>query len=166
MPAGGGSRVRRGAGSGHLGECCLRRLGGDPGDGVGEQSHRKSLAQRVEDRRVSGSATCEFELTLAPFGDGGWYWFDLIADEEGMVLDAASWLVPSHGRPVGRVTLGVTTFNRPDYCVNTIRTIAEADGFDDVLAMVERTCDVDIALRWGTGYDAKRWRCDRQCLIH
>lgn len=97
------------------------------------RTNARGVAQRVEDRRVSGSATCEFELTLAPFGDGGWYWFDLIADEEGMVLDAASWLVPSHGRPVGRVTLGVTTFNRPDYCVNTIKTIAEADGLDEVL---------------------------------
>ena len=97
------------------------------------RTNARGVAQRVEDRRVSGSATCEFELTLAPFGDGGWYWFDLIADEEGMVLDAASWLVPSHVRPVGRVTLGVTTFNRPDYCVNTIKTIAEADGLDEVL---------------------------------
>lgn len=96
------------------------------------RSNARGVAQRVEDRRVKGTATNDFELTLAPFGDGGWYWFDLIADDDGMTLVQASWSVPDD-RPVGTVTLGVTTFNRPDYCVNTIRTIAGADGFDDVL---------------------------------
>ena len=97
------------------------------------RSNARGISQRVENVRLpGGSQTSEFDLTLAPFGDGGWYWFDLIADEEGMVLDSAAWSVPDTA-PQGTVTLGVTTFNRPDYCVNTIRTIAEADGFDDVL---------------------------------
>lgn len=97
------------------------------------RSNARGVAQRVEDRRVEGTDTHEFELTLAPFGDGGWYWFDLISDDEGMILDEASWLVPSGDRHVGRVTLGVTTFNRPDYCVNTIKTIAAAQELDAVL---------------------------------
>lgn len=96
------------------------------------RSNARGISQRVEDRRVKGTQTSEFDLTLAPFGDGGWYWFDLIADDDGMVLTQAAWSVPDD-RPAGTVTLGVTTFNRPDYCVNTIRTIADADGFDDVL---------------------------------
>ena len=97
------------------------------------RSNARGISQRVENVWLpGGSQTSEFDLTLAPFGDGGWYWFDLIADEEGMVLDSAAWSVPDTA-PQGTVTLGVTTFNRPDYCVNTIRTIAEADGFDDVL---------------------------------
>ncbi|KAA9395751.1 glycosyltransferase family 2 protein [Kocuria coralli] len=96
------------------------------------RSNARGISQRVEDRRVRGGEVNDFELTLAPFGDGGWYWFDLIADDEGMTLEGASWSVVDD-RPAGTVTLGVTTFNRPDYCVNTIRTIAGADGLDDVL---------------------------------
>ncbi|WP_407656942.1 glycosyltransferase [Kocuria soli] len=96
------------------------------------RSNARGISQRVEDRRLKGTDTSEFELTLAPFGDGGWYWFDLIADDEGMTLTSAAWSVPDD-RPAGTVTLGVTTFNRPDYCVNTIKTIAGADGFDQVL---------------------------------
>jgi galactofuranosylgalactofuranosylrhamnosyl-N-acetylglucosaminyl-diphospho-decaprenol beta-1,5/1,6-galactofuranosyltransferase len=97
------------------------------------RSNARGVSQRVEDRRVEGGQSSEFELTLAPFGDGGWYWFDLIADESGMELVEAAWLVPAAGRATGRVTLGITTFNRPDYCVNTIRTIAAAEGLDEVL---------------------------------
>ncbi|GGG49840.1 glycosyl transferase [Kocuria dechangensis] len=97
------------------------------------RSNARGVSQRVEDRRVEGGQSSEFELTLAPFGDGGWYWFDLIADESGMELVEAAWLVPTAGRATGRVTLGITTFNRPDYCVNTIRTIAAAEGLDEVL---------------------------------
>jgi galactofuranosylgalactofuranosylrhamnosyl-N-acetylglucosaminyl-diphospho-decaprenol beta-1,5/1,6-galactofuranosyltransferase len=97
------------------------------------RSNARGVSQRVEDRRVEGGRSSEFELTLAPFGDGGWYWFDLIADESGMELVEAAWLVPTAGRATGRVTLGITTFNRPDYCVNTIRTIAAAEGLDEVL---------------------------------
>lgn len=97
------------------------------------RSNARGISQRVDGRRVHGSKTSEFTLTLAPFGDGGWYWFDMIADEIGMELVEASWLVPSDGRPRGSVTLGVTTFNRPDYCVKTIRTIADAPELDRIL---------------------------------
>lgn len=97
------------------------------------RSNARGVAQRVDQRRVESEAVNEFELTLAPFGDGGWYWFDLIADETDMDLVEASWLVPSGGRPVGRLTLGVTTFNRPDYCVNTIRTIGGSPEIGEIL---------------------------------
>lgn len=97
------------------------------------RSNARGISQRVENRRLEGGAeTAEFDLTLAPFGDGGWYWFDLIADDEGLVLDGASWSIPDTVDR-GTVTLGVTTYNRPDYCVNTIRTIAAAEGLGEVL---------------------------------
>src|SRR5215211_5947679 len=34
--------------------------------------------------------TVELELDLAPFIDGGWYWFDLTADED-VVIEEAGW---------------------------------------------------------------------------
>lgn len=98
------------------------------------RSNPRGVPQRVESRRVSGDSTTEFSLTLAPFGDGGWYWFDMIADEKGMELVEAGWYVHHpDDRPVGRVTLGVTTFNRPDYCVRTMRTIGESTELDAIL---------------------------------
>jgi len=111
----------------------LRVRTSGPGSLVVYRSNARGVAQRVESRRLGGTTTNEFDLTLAPFGDGGWYWFDLIADEERLTLEEAGWYVPAEGRPTGRVTLGITTFNRPDYCVNTIATIGAARELDPIL---------------------------------
>ncbi len=111
----------------------LRVRSSGPGAIVVYRSNARGVAQRVESRRLSGEATNEFELSLSPFGDGGWYWFDLVADDDALTLVEAGWFVASQGRPVGRVTLGITTFNRPDYCVNTIATIGAARELDAIL---------------------------------
>ncbi len=96
------------------------------------KSNALGLSQRVESRQVSGSETNTWSLTLAPFGDGGWYWFDLIADHEGLVLEGAHYAVPDT-RPVGRLTLGTTTFNRADYCVKTIDAISQDAQLMEIL---------------------------------
>jgi rhodanese-related sulfurtransferase len=120
----------------------LRVRSSGPGAIVVYRSNARGVAQRVESRRLSGEATNEFELSLSPFGDGGWYWFDLVADDDALTLVEAGWFVASQGRPVGRVTLGITTFNRPDYCVNTIATIGAARELDAILvAARERAID-------------------------
>ncbi|PMY57445.1 glycosyl transferase, partial [Pseudomonas sp. FW305-25] len=38
------------------------------------KSNARGSLQRVDTRRVEGTAESTFELSLAPFGDGGWYW--------------------------------------------------------------------------------------------
>lgn len=88
------------------------------------RSNARGVTQRVESFRVSGEATNVHPLSLEQFGDGGWYWFDLIADAEGMTLMSADWSVPDNGQPTGRLNIGVTTFNRADYCSRTIEAIA------------------------------------------
>lgn len=98
------------------------------------RSNARGASQRVDSVLVEGSASNDFELTLAPFGDGGWYWFDLIAGGDGMTLKTAHWAVPDEGRPQGRVTLGVTTFNRADYCLETIKSIDADAGLREILA--------------------------------
>ena len=98
------------------------------------RSNARGASQRVDSVLVEGSASNDFELTLAPFGDGGWYWFDLIAGGDGMTLNTAHWAVPDEGRPQGRVTLGVTTFNRADYCLETIKSIDADAGLREILA--------------------------------
>lgn len=88
------------------------------------RSNARGVTQRVESFRVSGEATNIHELSLEQFGDGGWYWFDLIADAQGMTLISADWSVPDNGKPAGRLNIGVTTYNRADYCSRTIAAIA------------------------------------------
>ncbi|WP_430295601.1 glycosyltransferase [Sinomonas sp. B1-1] len=97
------------------------------------RSNARGVSQRVDSVLVDGSSRLEFDLTLSPFGDGGWYWFDLVAGASGMTLEQAEWSVPDGGRPQGRVTLGVTTFNRADYCLKTIETIAADQGVLEIL---------------------------------
>lgn len=96
------------------------------------KSNALGLSQRIDSRRVEGTSSSRWDLTLAPFGDGGWYWFDLIADEDGMVLAGAEYSVASDA-PSGRLTLGTTTYNRADYCVQTIAAIAADEDLLDIL---------------------------------
>ena len=97
------------------------------------RSNARGVTQRVESVRVSGDTTSVRELSLAQFGDGGWYWFDLVADAGGMTLVSADWSVPRDSTPVGQLNIGVTTFNRADYCNRTIAAIAEDPELREVL---------------------------------
>jgi galactofuranosylgalactofuranosylrhamnosyl-N-acetylglucosaminyl-diphospho-decaprenol beta-1,5/1,6-galactofuranosyltransferase len=89
-------------------------------------------AQRVDDAPIEGSDAVEvgFDLSLATFADGGWYWFDVIAGPEGCILEEASWVadVPADRADPGSVTIGITTMNRPDFCAALLTQIgSDAD---------------------------------------
>ena len=75
--------------------------------------------QRLERRRRSSSSSCR----LTPFVDGGWYWFDVVAGIDDAArrrrrVVTADVAVASPAR----ISVGITTFNRPDYCVDLLRT--------------------------------------------
>lgn len=97
------------------------------------RSNARGQSQRVESQRVEGDSELEFRLTLEPFNDGGWYWFDLVGGDASLVLNEAAWLVSADLAPVGTVTLGMTTFNRPDYAVANARSIAASSDLREVL---------------------------------
>ncbi|HET6561101.1 MAG TPA: glycosyltransferase [Marmoricola sp.] len=84
--------------------------------------------------------TVEFDLTLKPFIDGGWYWFDIEAGEGEVVLEAASWSVDTERTGQGRVTIGITTFNRPDFCVAQLLNLGNSP---DVLEILDEIVVVD-----------------------
>lgn len=67
-------------------------------------------------------------LSLKGMLDGGYYWFDAKADAtHSLTISAASWQVPQADRRIdhpGSVSVAITTFNRPSYCLNQLRTIA------------------------------------------
>src|SRR6478735_8665051 len=95
-------------------------------------------AQRVDSAIVAGAGAEDFrfDLPLAPFGDGGWYWFDLVAGPAGAVLEEATWVadVPADRADSGSVTIGITTMNRPDFCA---RLLAQIGSDDDVHAVLD-----------------------------
>ncbi|MDV2977355.1 glycosyltransferase [Pseudarthrobacter oxydans] len=91
------------------------------------KSNARGSLQRVDTRRVEGIAENHFELSLAPFGDGGWYWFDLLAGTEPLIMLDAEWQGPAAEKKPGSVTLQITTLNKTDFCLNNLRLLAESE---------------------------------------
>lgn len=104
------------------------------------KSNARGSLQRVDTRRVEGTAENSFELSLAPFGDGGWYWFDLVAGSEPLVMVDAEWQGAAVERTPGSVTLQITTLNKTDFCLNNLRLLAENP---DALTHVQEILLVD-----------------------
>jgi galactofuranosylgalactofuranosylrhamnosyl-N-acetylglucosaminyl-diphospho-decaprenol beta-1,5/1,6-galactofuranosyltransferase len=77
--------------------------------------------------------TITFDLTLKPFIDGGWYWFDIEAGEGEVVLEEATWSVETDRTTSGRVTIGITTFNRPEFCVAQLLNLGESPAVLEIL---------------------------------
>ena len=97
------------------------------------KSNARGALQHVETQRVSAPATSTFELSLKPFGDGGWYWFDLVAGSEPMALVNAGWLAPGEAKKPGSITLEITTLNKNEFCLNNLRILAEnPEALDNV----------------------------------
>lgn len=100
------------------------------------KSNARGVIQRVDAAVVSGASESNFELSLSPFGDGGWYWFDLDANGSDMELIEANWLgdiTPRLGENGGKATVQITTMNKVDYCIDNIRALGEnIDIFDSV----------------------------------
>ncbi|WP_425860735.1 glycosyltransferase [Arthrobacter sp. TWP1-1] len=89
------------------------------------KSNARGALQRVDSVRVDGEAVSNFDLTLKPFGDGGWYWFDLVAGSTPVVLKAAEWQAEGDAKTPGTITLEITTLNKTDFCINNLRLLAE-----------------------------------------
>ena len=104
------------------------------------KSNARGTLQRVDGRHVDGSTTSFFDLSLKPFGDGGWYWFDLASSSGELVLESAEWQAPGQVQRPGQVTLEITTMNKPDFCLNNARILSENL---DVLTNVKEILIVD-----------------------
>jgi galactofuranosylgalactofuranosylrhamnosyl-N-acetylglucosaminyl-diphospho-decaprenol beta-1,5/1,6-galactofuranosyltransferase len=81
----------------------------------------------------SDGETVTIDLPLKPFIDGGWYWFDLAAAHAELVLEEAVWGFVTDRMVSGRVTIGITTFNRPDFCVDQLRNLSQDAAVRDIL---------------------------------
>ena len=107
------------------------------------RSNAAGVQQRVDSRQVHGESDIEFALPLKSFSDGGWYWFDLIASDGELVLEQGSWSTNATPVETGKLSLGMTTYNKPDYCVNTLANIASApallEGIDRIFLVDQGT---------------------------
>jgi len=104
------------------------------------KSNARGSLQRVDSVHVDGNVTSTFDLSLQPFGDGGWYWFDLVAGSKPLVLDGAEWQSKGDAVTPGTVTLEITTLNKTDFCINNLRLLAENP---EALAQVKELILVD-----------------------
>lgn len=106
------------------------------------KSSPRGSSNRVQSMHVTpDGATATCELSLTSFADGGWYWFDLVSHGTDVTLKQAEWSVPEpEGFEPGSLSIAVTTFNRPDYCVKHLRTFA---GSEDLVAVMDRLIVTD-----------------------
>src|SRR4051794_11884677 len=80
----------------------------------------------VTGARTSGDErSLEFQLDLTPFEDGGWYWFDVSADDAPVTVHRASWSANRVPEQDARLSIGICTYNRPDDCTAALTALAE-----------------------------------------
>ena len=109
------------------------------------KSTGRGTLQQLEMHTVSGASTLDIDLPLKPFGDGGWYWFDLISGKGDFTLVSAEWQsdAPVVNPEQQGITLEITTMNKVDYCLNNLRSLGtnpEAlDLFDEILLVDQGT---------------------------
>jgi galactofuranosylgalactofuranosylrhamnosyl-N-acetylglucosaminyl-diphospho-decaprenol beta-1,5/1,6-galactofuranosyltransferase len=120
------------------------RLAGAAASVIVYRSMPNGRSQRVDSASAEGEGAQEFrfDLSLAPFGDGGWYWFDVVAGPDGAVLEEATWVadVPADRAGSGTVTIGITTMNRPDFCA---KLLAQIGGDEDVHSVLDEVIVVE-----------------------
>ncbi|WP_182380006.1 glycosyltransferase [Nocardioides sp. WS12] len=110
----------------------------------------KSMAngrqQKVESvlTEAEGTNTLTFNLSLGPFVDGGWYWYDVVAGHGDITVESAEWTaeVPAERAAHGTVDLAITTMNRPDFCAELLGQLSTPElmpYLDTVFVMEQGT---------------------------
>lgn len=111
------------------------------------RSMANGRSQRVDGWTCTSAepASASFTLSLVPFVDGGWYWFDVVAGDEPATIEAATWSaqVPAERAEMGTATIGITTMNRPEFCAELLCQLGEDADVravsDQVLVMEQGT---------------------------
>ncbi|MGO1661500.1 MAG: glycosyltransferase [Canibacter sp.] len=104
------------------------------------RSNSGGQQQRMQSAALTGESEVSFTLPLNTFGDGGWYWFDLIAGDGDLRLVSGTWSTDTEPVETGKLSLGMTTYNKPNYCVSTLQAIADNP---DLVAELDQILLVD-----------------------
>jgi galactofuranosylgalactofuranosylrhamnosyl-N-acetylglucosaminyl-diphospho-decaprenol beta-1,5/1,6-galactofuranosyltransferase len=111
------------------------------------KSMAKGHSQRVAVATTEDDSTARFvfDLPLKPFIDGGWYWYDVVAGDDDVVIASGEWTaeVPADRAGHGTVDIVITTMNRPDYVAKLIGQIGDTAELrpylDQVMVMEQGT---------------------------
>lgn len=76
----------------------------------------------------------EFRVSLTPFEDGGWIWFDVFTNDSALEVNEAAWTTDIE-LPQQKVVVGTTTM-RPADCVVTLQALGEDSQVMDVVDRV------------------------------
>ncbi|ODT25287.1 glycosyltransferase [Microbacterium sp. SCN 69-37] len=104
------------------------------------RSNGGGVRQRIETFEVDGVSEVSLPIILNQYSDGGWIWFDVVADDATAQFTGAEWVTEDEPARAGKASLGITTYNKPEYCVETLATLADSP---DVLELVDRIFVVD-----------------------
>ncbi|WP_374977449.1 glycosyltransferase [Microbacterium trichothecenolyticum] len=104
------------------------------------RSNGSGVRQRIDTREVDGASESTFDLVLDQYSDGGFIWFDIVADEKNVIFEGAEWTTAQEPIREGKASIGITTFNKPDYCIWTLQNLADAP---EVLDVVDRIFLID-----------------------
>lgn len=104
------------------------------------RSNGAGVKQRLETREVEGAQTSTFDLVLDQYSDGGFIWFDIVADEKTALFEGAEWTTELEPVRQGKASIGITTYNKPDYCIWTLTNLADSP---EVLDVVDRIFLID-----------------------
>src|SRR6478672_4549266 len=102
------------------------------------KSMARGHSQRVDSATVEGEAgEFTFDLTLKPSVDGGWYWYDVVAGDDGAVVEGAEWTaeVPADRAEHGTVDVCITTM-LPDMSAQLLTQVGEAEELKPYLDTV------------------------------
>ncbi len=111
------------------------------------KSMANGRSQRVDSAGTETEESTEFsfELPLKPFVDGGWYWYNVVAGDDDVVVESGEWTadVPEDRAQHGTTDIAITTMNRPDFCAKLLGQIGEdeqlAAYLDTVFVMEQGT---------------------------
>lgn len=106
------------------------------------RSTAKGHAQRADGVNfdTEQATTYTFDLPLKPFIDGGWYWFDVEAGEREALVLSGQWGFETDRTTPGTISIGITTFNRPDFCTDQLIALGDEP---DVLEILDEIYVVD-----------------------
>ncbi|MCT1457700.1 glycosyltransferase [Kocuria rhizophila] len=120
------------------------------------RSSARGTSNRVVTLEMDG-AEQHTDLPLTSFGDGGWYWIDIVTAGSAVDLVHAEWSVPLPEDMVpGTASVAITTFNRPDFCVRNLKILGESDALRDAVDRFILTDQGNQRVRDEAGYDEVR----------
>ncbi len=102
------------------------------------RSMANGRSQRVDSATLDeDSGEFTFDLSLKPFVDGGWYWYDVTAADTDVEV-GATWdaEVPADRVEPGSLAIAITTMNRPEFCSELLSQLAGDEGVKAVLDRV------------------------------